>query len=142
MTWTPAKIAHLRDLWTVGKTANVISNMLGVTRNAVIGKAHRLGLQGRASPIKPTGSGERPRMMRKPPRRLDVKLTSESDARAALPKLPPVPRLAARVLAIGTCCWTDCNHAPWSFCGEPAHNGSWCAKHRARVYQTGPLARL
>lgn len=142
MSWTDAKIDTLRRLWTQGKTANQISNMLGVTRNAVIGKAHRLDLTKRPSPIK-YGIDTRefdnlpePRRHRAKPRRLAPRPHRESDSRASLPKLAPVPWLAKRVLAIGTCCWTDCNHAPWVFCGAASVNGSsWCADHHARVFQ-------
>ena len=49
MSWTDEKVQKLRDLWTKGHTASEISGMLGdTTRNAVIGKAHRLNLEERA----------------------------------------------------------------------------------------------
>ncbi len=49
--WTVTLQARLRELWVQGLTASQIAAELSVTRNAVIGKAHRLGLSGRASPI-------------------------------------------------------------------------------------------
>ena len=49
--WTDTLQARLRELWEQGLTASQIAAELSVTRNAVIGKAHRLGLSGRASPI-------------------------------------------------------------------------------------------
>lgn len=53
MTWTDERIERLRAMWTQGKTASVIAEELGgVSRNAVIGKAHRLGLDARPSPVK------------------------------------------------------------------------------------------
>lgn len=53
MSWTEERIELLRQLWGQGKSASEIAETLGdVTRNAVIGKAHRLGLSGRPSPIK------------------------------------------------------------------------------------------
>jgi len=52
--WTDSLQARLRELWTQGLTASQIAAELHVTRNAVIGKAHRLGLSGRASPIQRT----------------------------------------------------------------------------------------
>ena len=49
MSWTENKVKKLRELWTSGKTASEIANILGeTTRNAVIGKAHRLNLEERA----------------------------------------------------------------------------------------------
>lgn len=51
--WTDYQTDALRDLWDEGKTASEIAEELGggVTRNMVIGKAHRLGLEARPSPI-------------------------------------------------------------------------------------------
>ena len=53
MSWTDERIDRLKALWTQGMTASQIADELGgVSRNAVIGKAHRLGLQARPSPVK------------------------------------------------------------------------------------------
>ena len=63
MQWTPERVDTLARLWAEGLSARQIAAKLGgVTRNAVIGKAHRLGLSSRPSPIKrktfvlPTGN--------------------------------------------------------------------------------------
>ena len=54
MAWTDERIETLRKMWEGGQTASQIAEQLGgVSRNAVIGKAHRLGLQSRPSPVKP-----------------------------------------------------------------------------------------
>lgn len=54
MSWTDERIDRLKELWIQGMTASQIAEELGgVSRNAVIGKAHRLGLQSRPSPVKP-----------------------------------------------------------------------------------------
>ena len=60
MSWTDERIDRLKELWSQGMTASQIADELGgVSRNAVIGKAHRLGLQSRPSPVKPNeGPGE------------------------------------------------------------------------------------
>src|SRR5215218_1527520 len=60
LSWTDERIDRLKELWSQGKTASHIAEELGgVSRNAVIGKAHRLGLQSRPSPVKPNeGPGE------------------------------------------------------------------------------------
>src|SRR4051812_50015809 len=59
MNWSDERVDQLKTLWTEGLSASQIARALGgVTRNAVIGKVHRLGLAGRASPSR----SERPRL--------------------------------------------------------------------------------
>ncbi len=54
MSWTEERIEKLTKMWEGGATASQIADELGgVSRNAVIGKAHRLGLKARPSPVKP-----------------------------------------------------------------------------------------
>ncbi|RST30470.1 GcrA cell cycle regulator [Sphingomonas ginkgonis] len=54
MSWTDERIERLKSMWAEGATASQIAEYLGgVSRNAVIGKAHRLGLEARPSPVKP-----------------------------------------------------------------------------------------
>ena len=51
MAWTEERVEQLKKLWTEGLSASQIAKRLGdVTRNAVIGKVHRLGLEPRAKP--------------------------------------------------------------------------------------------
>src|SRR3954466_12453637 len=58
MNWSEDRVEQLKTLWTEGLSASQIARALGgVTRNAVIGKVHRLGLAGRAGPSR----SERPR---------------------------------------------------------------------------------
>ncbi|MDE2172311.1 MAG: GcrA cell cycle regulator, partial [Sphingomonadales bacterium] len=53
MSWTDERIEKLTKMWEGGSTASQIADELGgVSRNAVIGKAHRLGLKARPSPVK------------------------------------------------------------------------------------------
>ena len=59
MSWTEERIERLKAMWTKGATASEIADELGgVSRNAVIGKAHRLGLEARPSPVKPGEEGD------------------------------------------------------------------------------------
>ena len=61
MSWTDERIETLKSMWEKGMTAGKIAETLGgVSRNAVIGKAHRLGLQARPSPVKANEAEARP----------------------------------------------------------------------------------
>jgi len=61
VAWTDERIDRLKTMWKKGMTASQIADDLGgVSRNAVIGKAHRLGLQSRPSPVKPNEIADTP----------------------------------------------------------------------------------
>ena len=67
LTWSDDRVEQLKKLWEAGLSASQIAAELGnVTRNAVIGKVHRLGLSGRAKspPRPPRGSARRVRRSR------------------------------------------------------------------------------
>jgi GcrA cell cycle regulator len=98
MSWTDERIERLRSLWTQGMTASHIADELGgVSRNAVIGKAHRLGLQARPSPVKPNepepkakkAKEERPALAAAP-----VKAAVAEAPRPAPARAEPRPALA------------------------------------------------
>ena len=81
LSWTDERIDRLKELWTQGKTASHIADELGgVSRNAVIGKAHRLGLQSRPSPVKPN----------EPAPKAKAKARDKAEAPAAPPEPKPV----------------------------------------------------
>ena len=82
MSWTDERIAKLTKMWEGGATASQIAEDLGgVSRNAVIGKAHRLGLKARPSPVKPHDKSEAPVAKPAP--------AAARPARAAKPAPPP-----------------------------------------------------
>jgi GcrA cell cycle regulator len=68
MEWTDERVEQLKTLWLSGASAKEISVRLGgASRNAVIGKVHRLGLGGRGAPATPRGvAGAAPRRLRSP----------------------------------------------------------------------------
>jgi GcrA cell cycle regulator len=90
MSWTDERIEQLRSMWEKGLTASQIADELGgVSRNAVIGKAHRLGLKSRPSPVKATEKAAKPAKPAAPaaPRAAPV-------AAAPRPAAPAAPRPA------------------------------------------------
>src|SRR4051794_37993232 len=71
MSWTDERVEMLKKLWAEGLSASQIAAELGgITRNAVIGKVHRLGLSGRAK--SPSSAAPRPRKARAHPHMLRV----------------------------------------------------------------------
>ena len=54
MSWNDDNVARLRELWDQGLPTAQIGKLLGFTKNAVVGKAHRIGLERRPSPIRRT----------------------------------------------------------------------------------------
>jgi GcrA cell cycle regulator len=82
MVWNEETIRHLRDLWAEGHSTAEIGRRLGVSKNAIVGKAHRLDLDARPSPIRREGP--------RPP----------ADRSAALARLggPTLPPLASAVV--------------------------------------------
>jgi GcrA cell cycle regulator len=91
MSWTDERIERLTKMWEGGATASQIADELGgVSRNAVIGKAHRLGLKARPSPVKPNEKPEPPAKAAKP--------AAAPAAHASAPRTAPsaaAPRPAA-----------------------------------------------
>ena len=96
MSWTDERIDTLRNLWEKGLTASQIAESLGgVSRNAVIGKAHRLGLKARPSPVKAAddGAAARPAKTATKPATARAPVTRPVAAKPA----PSIDRAPARV---------------------------------------------
>ena len=84
MSWTDERIATLTKMWESGATASQIADELGgVSRNAVIGKAHRLGLKARPSPVKANEPKPAPR-----PKELEAKGPPKVPSTRSGPKAP------------------------------------------------------
>ncbi len=140
MSWTEEKVAVLRQYWGSGKSASEIAEIIGgMSRNAVIGKAHRLGLAGRPSPIK-----ER-KVKPKQPAPLANGTPTPAPAQPA-PKAPVdnvvelLPGGGATILSLTErmCRWPhgDPKQPGFRFCGKPAVEGtSYCAEHLKMAYQ-------
>lgn len=92
MAWTDERIDQLKSLWEKGLTASQIADDLGgVSRNAVIGKAHRLGLKSRPSPVK---SADAKAPAKKPAPAAKAPPAKPAPARKATPEPVPAPRAA------------------------------------------------
>ncbi|MGF1626618.1 MAG: GcrA family cell cycle regulator [Alphaproteobacteria bacterium] len=153
MAWTDERVAELKQLWEQGHSASQIATILGeVTRNAVIGKAHRLGLSSRPSPIKAGQPGSAQRPKKKPAARRPVPRRRAAPAARAKPERPAAPKLTdaeRRLLAVQpqpapadyrgpTCQWPigDPGQDEFRFCGAPASTGRpYCDAHCQIAYR-------
>jgi GcrA cell cycle regulator len=134
MSWTDERVSLLRKLWGEGKTAAEIAGALGgVTRNAVIGKAHRLKLSNRISPIqqnskaapRPASSGQKA-----PPR---IAKPAE-----VLKKPFKIKGVKLSELRERMCRWPlgDPKDADFIFCGHDNIVGlPYCPEHSKMAYQ-------
>ena len=92
MSWTEERIERLKKMWHDGATASQIADELGgVSRNAVIGKAHRLGLEQRPSPVK---AGEEKEAKKPAPLAAASRPVPKADAPRAAPDTPATPHPA------------------------------------------------
>ena len=145
--WTDATIAELRKLWDEGVSTAEIGRRIGMSKNAVIGKARRLLLPERANPVGLTREqrmqlgmvvldNPRPRAPMKPkPVAVVVPLPERAwlnepvILRAAV--APPLP---APVFQGRRCEWLEGEWPPYARCDGKATHGSWCERHAAKVF--------
>ncbi len=157
MSWTNERVELLKKLWTEGHSASQIANELGgVTRNAVIGKVHRLGLSGRA---KAPAAAAKPRRSRstgtsstrspsQPQTQGATVLKAEAvpaPVAVAKPEAEPIAELVpiserATILSLTerTCKWPigDPGSEDFYFCGRNSDAGvPYCAHHCKIAYQ-------
>lgn len=142
--WTEDKVAKLREIWAAGATSGAIAAAIGMSKNAVVGKAHRLGLPGRPSPIKQGGPAKQ--IARAPAQTLPAlptvaavkapaaNMPATAPRKAAQPAQPaPTPPAPIRHAQPGEpCCWPigDPGRPDFRFCGEAARPGRpYCQAH-------------
>jgi len=136
MGWTEDRVSLLKQLWGEGKTAAEIAKELGegVTRNAVIGKAHRLKLSSRLSPIQQNVKKNKSTdKVAPPPRRSNKKIP------IFLGKELPMEELRENM-----CRWPngDPQSDNFSFCGCKTIEGSpYCQVHNDIAYQVTSRAK-
>ena len=134
MGWTEERVEQLKTLWTEGLSASQIARVMGgVTRNAVIGKVHRLGLAGRATSTR----SERPRISM--PRQHIVRAAPEPEIVEQEP-LTLEDGSHANVLTVNDrmCRWPigDPADNAFHFCGRKPKDGSpYCEAHARKAYQ-------
>jgi GcrA cell cycle regulator len=163
MSWTDERVELLKRLWTEGLSASQIAGRLGygVTRNAVIGKVHRLNLSGRAP--QPRTAVARPRKIREPShpgRSLGIPSMPSSGNNALKPMMRPEPiarqltipepkplrlvdlpkdgRVTILHLSDKTCKWPigDPGTEDFCFCGhKPRDSSPYCEYHARMAYQ-------
>ncbi|MCE9521644.1 MAG: GcrA family cell cycle regulator [Alphaproteobacteria bacterium] len=143
MGWTDERVEQLKQLWADGLSASQIARQMGgVTRNAVIGKVHRLGLAGRATPAR----SERPRMQ---VARRVVRPRLAPVIQAPIVEKDPVIDDQGRKTTVLTisdrmCKWPigDPSTTEFHFCGHPPKVGSpYCEAHCVKAFQPSQSRR-
>jgi GcrA cell cycle regulator len=150
MAWTDERIAQLKAGWEGGKTASQIAEQLGegVTRNAVIGKAHRLGLESRPSPVKAGEDTEAAVVTRAATVAPVPPAATAPPAVAAPVAARPVAKKPARTGKAAKTSLLDLNEkickwpighpgdSDFHFCGKPSQAGfPYCTEHCLQAYQ-------
>lgn len=158
MSWTDERVEQLRKLWLDGLSASQIAAELanGITRNAVIGKVHRLGLSGRVkAPGTVSASAPRPAkpVNRPSPPRPIAPVVRGNTALAMKPRMAPAPierpyedvvipiseRVTIMELREAMCRWPlgDPTNPEFRFCGARRTDGGgpYCGPHSRVAYQ-------
>jgi len=135
MSWTDERVAILKKLWGEGKTAAEIAKELGgVTRNAVIGKAHRLKLSNRVSPIQQNKKPAAPKPVIKE-KKVHRVLEQDNDRE----------KVSLTDLGAHSCRWPigDPREKDFGFCGGKAMAGlPYCMEHAKVAYQAATRNKI
>ena len=154
MSWTDERVEALKKLWAEGLSASQIASRLGeVTRNAVIGKVHRLGLSGRTTTSRVKSVRPRRAVARTKRQRL-LRFAPQSPGRelfANMPEpdlavfreveelvIPVAERKSIQSLVESSCRWPigDPQQEDFHFCGHDRMTGlPYCEFHARRAFQ-------
>lgn len=144
MGWTDESVEQLRKMWSEGLTANEIAKKLGVTKNAIVGKVHRLCLTARPSPIKSKDNVEE-----NEPAQTQTEIVFEETIEeeivvqevetptVATPKACKGSNIKLVDLDSHTCRWPigDPRDDDFCFCGKKVRSGqTYCDEHSAVAY--------
>jgi GcrA cell cycle regulator len=156
ISWTDERVENLKKLWQEGLSASQIAGRLGgVTRNAVIGKVHRLGLSGRATTSRmkshrvrrPAAASTQKRLVAKPrfaqPGSTALRALYQETTEPYTPVIeelviPEKERKYITTLTESCCKWPigDPQHADFHFCGKGKVSGlPYCEFHARRAFQ-------
>ena len=116
MVWTDDKIKNLKKLWLKGATTAEIAKKLGLSKNSIIGKVHRLNLETRPSPIKPK---------------------QKAPSKKVVAPAHKHQKIGIMELKLNTCRWPigDPTDEDFHFCGKNTVMGKpYCAEHCAMAY--------
>ncbi len=151
--WSEDRVNCLKALWADGLSASQVAQQLGgVTRNAVIGKVHRLGLAGRAAggTVSRPPRAPRPRHSARAPRPTAPRLVSGPCAAVTVAPcveaIPDGPGLISSVTSLHghVCKWPigDPLTTDFSFCGQATEGGPYCGRHHRAAHKPHKLAPL
>ncbi|MCB1526620.1 MAG: GcrA cell cycle regulator [Hyphomicrobiaceae bacterium] len=160
MSWTDERVDLLKKLWSEGLSASQIAGRIGgVSRNAVIGKVHRLGLSGRATTTRMKSHRPRPRIAQQAKRPQKNRFAQagnpalralyQPDAEPFVPSqeelvIPLKERKTIQTLTECSCRWPigDPQHSDFHFCGKEKVAGlPYCEFHARRAFQPPQVRR-
>ena len=132
MSWTHERIEQLKKLWEAGYTAsNIATELGGITRNAVIGKAHRLGLSGRMKSKSKVSSVSIVRKRKMP-------VNKNSKIIELTTSVEPMNPTSFADIKDGLCRWPlgEPEDLDFKFCGRKCAEGIiYCTEHHSLAYQ-------
>jgi len=140
--WPHEKTQQLRELFDKGLTGTQIGRILGYSRNAIIGKLHRLGLKRLAG----TNRETRKQTKKEPRRVIPSAPRSGAGIAAQEREMPPSPSSAPPSLNLsifqlekGRCRWPEGEpgKSGFSFCGHQTYGAVYCFHHSTRAYNRG-----
>ena len=140
MPWDDSNVSRLRELWDQGLPTAQIGKLLGFTKNAVVGKAHRIGLERRPSPIRRTAVKPDRKKARSPiiPKlNFEVAKTEVKEKTVLQQNFQPVVKNLFNKSTKRGCEWPEGHpdESDFKFCGkERFEEKPYCIKHCAVAY--------
>jgi GcrA cell cycle regulator len=149
MEWSDTVITELRGLWSAGHSTAEIGRRLGISKNAVVGKAHRLDLSPRPSPIRrqerdpnappPAPRAVGPTLAPLPSRPAPAPMPARQAVPPAAKPQPPrrLTAVAPPIVRVSACCWPigEPGKPSFHFCDAVAVQGKpYCAPHAQLAY--------